>query len=267
MGFLLEPAEAEMLIHKDPRNKDVLFPYLNGEDLNSRPDQSPSRWVIQFDERSEEEARLYPNCFEIVERKVKSERIAKDAIKYPRMVNEWWKFWNNRQELAHAIVSLDRVMVIAEASKTCAFSFGRTDDVYSHMIVVFALPTNEHFAVLQSNLHHYWTWKFSSTLKGDLRYAPSDCFETFPFPACLREHSTADTSALESIGRQYYEHRQALMIDMQLGLTKTYNLFHDPGIVSGATDLAALETQLKKSGAKIGPGKPQPASRPSAIFT
>ena len=25
-----------------------LFPYLNGEDLNTRPDQSPSRWVINF---------------------------------------------------------------------------------------------------------------------------------------------------------------------------------------------------------------------------
>ncbi len=92
----------------------------------------------------------------------------------------------------------------------------------------------------------------SSTLKGDLRYAPSDCFETFPFPACLRENSTADTAALESIGRKYYEHRQALMLDMQLGLTKTYNLFHDPGIIPGATDLSALESQLKKSGARIG---------------
>ena len=89
-------------------------------------------------------------------------------------------------------------------------------------------------------------------MKGDLRYAPSDCFETFPFPACLRERATADISALESIGREYYEHRQALMLDMQLGLTKTYNLFHDPGIVPGATDLSALELQLKKSGARIG---------------
>ena len=48
MGFVLEPDEARRLIDKDPRNKDVLFPYLNGEDLNSRPDQSPSRWVINF---------------------------------------------------------------------------------------------------------------------------------------------------------------------------------------------------------------------------
>ena len=89
-------------------------------------------------------------------------------------------------------------------------------------------------------------------MRGDLRYSPSDCFETFPFPSCLRDGSTADTSVLESIGRQYYEHRQALMLDMQLGLTKTYNLFHDPGIVPGAADLSGLESQLKKSGVKIG---------------
>ena len=60
------------------------------------------------------------------------------------------------------------------------------------------------------------------------------------------------TFILESIGRQYYEHRQALMLDMQLMLTESYNLFHDPGIASAATDLSALETQLTKSGAKTG---------------
>jgi hypothetical protein len=48
MGFVLTPEEAQALIAKDPKNKDVLFPYLNGDDLNSRPDQSPSRWVINF---------------------------------------------------------------------------------------------------------------------------------------------------------------------------------------------------------------------------
>ena len=48
MGFILLPEEAQNLIKKNNRNKDVLFPYLNGEDLNSHPDQSPSRWVINF---------------------------------------------------------------------------------------------------------------------------------------------------------------------------------------------------------------------------
>ena len=39
MGFVLEPEEAQALIDHDPRNRDVLFPYLNGEDLNDQPDQ------------------------------------------------------------------------------------------------------------------------------------------------------------------------------------------------------------------------------------
>ena len=47
MGFVLEPEEATGSLRRLP-NKDVIFPYLNGEDLNSRPDQSPRRWVINF---------------------------------------------------------------------------------------------------------------------------------------------------------------------------------------------------------------------------
>ena len=105
MGFVLTPEEAQALIDKDSRNRDVLFPYLNGEDLNSRPDQSPSRWVINFfdwplrrgakgrwataDERQRKSwlatgivpddypdpvAADYPDCLAIVEEKVKPER-------------------------------------------------------------------------------------------------------------------------------------------------------------------------------------------------
>ena len=51
MGFTLQPDEAEAWIRADPRNAEVLFPYLNGEDLNSRPDASASRWVIDFNDR------------------------------------------------------------------------------------------------------------------------------------------------------------------------------------------------------------------------
>ena len=39
-GFIVDPEEAQDLIAKDPRNKAVLFPYLNGEDLNSRWDHT-----------------------------------------------------------------------------------------------------------------------------------------------------------------------------------------------------------------------------------
>jgi hypothetical protein len=48
MGFVLDPDEAQDWIERDSKNRDVIFPYLIGDDLNSRPDASPSRWVIDF---------------------------------------------------------------------------------------------------------------------------------------------------------------------------------------------------------------------------
>jgi hypothetical protein len=71
-GFTLEPHQAEALIAKDPRNADCLFPYLNGEDLNSHPEQRPSRWVINFFDWDLARARLYPDLIQIVESKVKA---------------------------------------------------------------------------------------------------------------------------------------------------------------------------------------------------
>ena len=60
-------------------------------------------------------------------------------------------------------------------------------------------------------------------MKDDLRYTPSDCFETFPFPVGWATHEQ-----LEAPGREYYKFRARLMLQNNEGLTKTYNRFHDP---------------------------------------
>ena len=59
-------------------------------------------------------------------------------------------------------------------------------------------------------------------MKDDLRYTPSDCFETFPFPNEWDDHP-----ALEAAGQTYYDFRAQLMVERGEGLTKTYNRFHD----------------------------------------
>ena len=71
--------------------------------------------------------------------------------------------------------------------------------------------------------HELWARFFGSSLEDRLRYTPSDCFETFPFP-----EGWETSGELEAIGREYYEYRARLMIDSNKGLTKTYNRFHDP---------------------------------------
>ena len=60
-------------------------------------------------------------------------------------------------------------------------------------------------------------------MKDELRYTPSDCFETFPFPRGWQ----ADP-AVEATCQGYYDFRAALMVKNNEGLTKTYNRFHDP---------------------------------------
>ena len=88
MGFVLTPEEAEAWIAADPRNADVLFPYLNGEDLNSRPDASAPRWVIDFNDRSEVQAKV-STAISASAQTVRPERM-KNNRKARR--ERWWQF-------------------------------------------------------------------------------------------------------------------------------------------------------------------------------
>jgi hypothetical protein len=224
MGFVLEPEEAKALIAKDPRNKDVLFPYLNGEDLNSRFDQSPSRWVLNFFDWPLEKAKSYLDCYRIIEEKVKPERQRKNekseyALRKP-LPQKWWIYAEKRPALYSTIGEMNRVLSIALTSRTCAFTFSPANIVFSHATGVIAFESVAYFAVLQSNFHVSWAFEYASSMKGDLRYTPSDVLETFPFPEKM--------AGLEEIGERYYTHRQEIMLARQEGLTKTYNRFHKP---------------------------------------
>jgi hypothetical protein len=226
MGFVLEPEEAQRLIEKDPRNKDVLFPYLNGEDLNSRPDQSPSRWVINFFDWPIEKAMQYPDCFRIVEEKVKPERMRYEPKNaWNKAVKQyWWRFGAWRIELAKTIAGMERVLVCVLVSKFNSFQFVSSEMVFAHKLCVFGLDDFASFALLSSNFHEPWVREYSSTLETRLNYSPSDCFETFPFPP----FSASSVSSVANLGEQYHEHRRQIMLVRQEGLTKTYNRFHDP---------------------------------------
>jgi hypothetical protein len=223
MGFVLEPEEAQRLIEKDPRNKDVLFPYLNGEDLNSRPDQSPSRWVINFFDWPIEKAMQYPDCFRIVEEKVKPERMklmGRNPIGTKR-ATKWWLYGSDAKELYRTIAGMERVLVRSRIANMHSMCWVPGKWVYSEQTVVFAgCP----FSLMQSTLHEVWSRQYASSMRTDLRYTPSDCFETFPFPP----FSVSSVSSVANLGEQYHEHRRQTMLARQEGLTKTYNRFHDP---------------------------------------
>ena len=115
--------------------------------------------------------------------------------------------------------------------------------VYSSTLAIVSFPTHAAFCMLQSRPHELWARFFGSSLKDHLRYTPSDCFETFPFPERWQTHEV-----LESAGAEYYAFRAALMIRNDEGLTKTYNRFHDPAEADPAIHaLRGLHTAMDRA--------------------
>jgi hypothetical protein len=228
MGFVLAPEEAEELIDRDPRNGDVLVPYLNGEDLNSRPDQSPSRWVINFHDWPLERAEKYPDCMRIVREKVKPER---DQNNRKVRRERWWQFAERAPELYATIAGMGRVLACALVSRQLIFALVTNTSVFAHKLAVFPMDDWSSLAMLQSEVHVLWAWQYSSTMRdAGINYSPSDCFDTFPFPTGL--------GRLNETGETYYLHRQSIMQARHEGLTKTYSRCHSSS--ETAEDIARL---------------------------
>ncbi|MFY8044218.1 MAG: type IIL restriction-modification enzyme MmeI, partial [Rhodoferax sp.] len=139
IGFTLSPEEAAAHIARNVRNAEVLFPYLNGEDLNTHPQQQASRWIINFWDwpldRSEDNGQWagaddrqrqlwlragrvpadypgqvaadFPDLLRIIETEVKPERqrVDKDGnyvLRKP-MPQRWWHYSEKRPALYHTI--------------------------------------------------------------------------------------------------------------------------------------------------------------------
>jgi hypothetical protein len=148
--------------------------------------------------------------------------MTKDSKKYPRMVHEWWKFWQYRQGLEDAIVGLQHVLALSRVGDVVVPLRVPTGQVFADRLVVFATDSYSDLAVLSSSAHVVWVLRYTSTLETRLMYAPSDVFLTLPRPL--------PTPELHKLGERLDSERAGLMMERALGLTKLYNLVHDPAV-------------------------------------
>ena len=121
--------------------------------------------------------------------------------------------------LYRAVSGFSRVLVIPETTKFCTFSWSPTNIVFSHMTKVMVFEDDDIFCLLCSSIHEVWARFYSSTLETRLKYAPTDAFETFPFPV--------DSVGLTTIGVRYDECRRQIMVTRREGITQTYNRYHN----------------------------------------
>ena len=251
--------EMRRLIEENPRNQDVILPYIGGEEVNTSPTHAHHRYVIDFQDWPLRRADMgatwrdaaadtqtnwrrdgtvpldypkpvaadWPSLLAIVEERVKPEREkSKDDSKssHGRRASIWWQRYHQAKDLYAASAGLDRVLVInCGATPHLAFTFLPSKLVFANSLAVVSFDAYATFCALQSRPHEIWARFFGSSMKDDLRYTPSDCFETFPFPQNWETHP-----ALEVAGEAYFDFRAALMVENEEGLTRTYNRFHDP---------------------------------------
>lgn len=236
--------EMRRLLEKDPRNEEKIFPYLGGAELNTSPSHAHHRYTIDFKSIPESEASRWPDLLEILRNRVKPQRLKQGSIVNPE---RWWMFARSAADLYDSIgEDKRRVIAISRVGQHGLFTFIPTGTVYSEQLIIFPLESNASLAALQSRPHEAWARLLASSMKDDLRYTPSDCFETFPFPADWETNAN-----LEETGESYYSFRAELMIRNNEGLTKTYNRFHKfeetaPDILKlrqlhGAMDRAVLD--------------------------
>ena len=243
--------EMKRLIDKDLRNAERIKPYIGGEEVNNSPTYAHHRYAIDFEDfplrrdpaatqpwhQLREDAQRgklrsgivsadypwpvaedWPSLLGIVEHRVKPKRLLDNRDSYRRY---WWRFAERRADLSRSLRTRQNVLALSRVSPQLAIASIKSDVIPAETIVVFVFERLSSLAVLQSRVHEIWARFLSSSLGETLRYAPSDCFETFPFPTSYE----ADP-ALEAAGQTYHDHRAALMVAANEGMTKTYNRFH-----------------------------------------
>ena len=119
-GMATPISEMHRLIENDPRNKEVIFPYIGGEEVNTSPVHSFHRYVINFHDRDLREAENWPGLINIVRERVKPER---DLQKRKALRERWWQYAEKRPGLVASLTGLYYALVVSRVSQHTAFVF------------------------------------------------------------------------------------------------------------------------------------------------
>lgn len=236
-GFVLEPGAARRILGLgDADYSEVVRPYLVGKDIAEEPAQKPRRWIIDFDQKSLEEARRWPAAMEIVERLVRPAR-KKNKRKLYR--ERWWIFAEPRPGMREAVAGLPRFVAANRIGKRLLTAWNEARVCASDLTIVFAFEDDYSLGILSSGTHEAWARAQSSTLEDRLRYTPTSAFETFPWPDPTDEQRTE----IGAICKQLFDVRSAICVERQIGLTELYNEVDD----GAHRELADLHRKLDRA--------------------
>lgn len=161
-------------------NSDVIRVSLGAKQLTQRTEES---FVIDFGlEESEGVVARYELPFEHVRQHILPIRLQRREARQQRY---WWLHARPSPRYRVALKSLGRVLVISGTAKNRLFVWQDPAVLVDHSLIVFRREDDYFFGVLQSCVHDRWAWRTATQVRereSGLRYTPTTCFETFPFP-------------------------------------------------------------------------------------
>jgi hypothetical protein len=235
MGFLVDEKQALQWINKRPSNGEVLKLFSMGANLAQYPHGKPSRWIIDFSDKSLEDVSDYSEPFEHIKNHVKPERERNRELV---LREKWWRFKRTNEAMRKALKSSTAsYFTVPRVSKWAVFMPAPIEWLAGDKSVVVASEDFYVLGILNSQVHRTWLDAQKSTLEDRTAYTPSTCFETFPFPQTptQKQIDTIRATAIE-----LHEYRSTQMAKKCWGITKLYNeYFNEP-----ASQLAKLHKTL-----------------------
>ena len=244
-GFLLSSDEARAMCIASPSNEEVIFPYLIGEELLTKPGAQPGRWVIDFHPRDQLEARQYDLPFRRIkklvlparEKAAEQEQERNSTLQpgrddkkgnrhHENFLRHWWLLSYARKELILKLDDLTRYIACCQVTKRPIFEFVSSRIRPNAALIVFPLGDDYSFGILQSSLHWAWFKVRCSTMKGDMRYTSNTVFDTFPWP---QSPDPKQVAAVAKAAVSLRAMRHELASRHNLSLRALYSSAEEPG--------------------------------------
>ncbi|MEP6489317.1 N-6 DNA methylase [Microcoleus vaginatus GB2-A3] len=244
-GFLLTTEDVKKIIARDPKSMEVIFPYLNGEELVSNYASIPERFVIDLHPRDIFQSRSFSEIIKRLEGKVlpARQKAAEDEEKrnaevlavnpstkvnkhHRNFLNKWWLLAYPRQEMLNKINNLSRYIVCSRVTKRQIFEFISSDIRPNDKLQVFILADDYSFGIINSSIHWEWFKAKSTTLTARFNYNAESIWETFPFPQSPTLTQAKKVAAAAVKLRQL---RRKVMTENQWSLRELYRTLDLPG--------------------------------------
>jgi hypothetical protein len=232
--FLLSPEQAAKMLRAHPDYREILFPYLTGEDLLNAG--RPTRWIIDFGQRELFQAMKFTAAFEYAREKIMPavlEKAAREKSETGRAVGPrqnhaktWWQFWRPRPEVIALLTTLPRYIVCSRVTKRPIFEFVSPAIHPNEAVVAFTFADDYSFGILQSGPHWEWFKARCSTMKADFRYTSDTVFDTFPWP---QSPTLAQVKAVAEAARSLRALRREIMQSNGWSLRDLYRTLETPG--------------------------------------